>query len=102
MIFLPSIVNAATGNVDDTVNTIVSKITAHIVIPAVQFVFALAVVLFIWGLMGFFMGGDDSTKRQEGQRHILWGTIGMAIMVSVYGIIRFVASTVGQNQVIGF
>lgn len=99
MSLLPKIAHAA-SNVDSSVNDIVSKITKSIVLPLVALIFALAVLLFIWGLFGFFMSGDDSAKRIEGRNHILWGTVGIAIMVSVYGIIRFVASSVGQDAVL--
>lgn len=99
MSFFTKIAYAATS-VDSSVNIIVSKITKNIVLPLVALIFALAVLLFIWGLFGFFTSGDDSAKRIEGRNHILWGTVGIAIMVSVYGIIRFVASSVGQESVL--
>lgn len=101
MNFLPKIAHAA-SSADSVVNSIVPKIVDNIVLPLVQFIFALAVLLFVWGLIGFFTNGEDMTKRAEGQQHILWGTIGIAIMVSVYGIIRLVANSVGQSSVIGF
>ena len=81
-------------------NDIVSKIVANIVMPLITFIFALAVLLFIWGIIGFFLSGDEA-KRKQGQDHILWGTIGIAIMVSVFGIVRLVANTVGQNNIFG-
>lgn len=91
---------AHASGADTVVNTIVPKIVANIVIPILELVFFLAVFLFIWGLLGFFMNGEDTTKREEGRQHILWGVIGMTIMVSVYGIIRFVASSLGQSAVL--
>lgn len=82
---------------DAVINSIVPRIVGNIVLPLVQFAFALAMLVFVWGLIGFFMNAEDSERRKEGQRHILWGVVGIAIMVSVYGIVRFVASTVGQD-----
>ncbi|MEK7184791.1 MAG: hypothetical protein AAB683_01495 [Patescibacteria group bacterium] len=99
MSILFKVVNASTANA--TVNSIVSKIVENIVSPAIQFLFLLALFYFIWGLFGFFRS-DDTTKREEGKQHILWGTIGIAIMFSVYGIIRLIANTVGQSSVLGF
>lgn len=84
------------------INEIVPKVVQNIVLPLVEFVFALAFVVFIWGLLGFFMNGEDTAKRANGQRHILWGVVGFVIMVSVYGIIRLVATTVGQSSVLPF
>lgn len=87
---------------DSVINSIVPRIVDNIVLPVVQLVFALAVLMFVWGLIGFFRGAEDSEARTTGQRHILWGVVGMVIMVSVYGIIRLVANTVGQGSVLGF
>lgn len=101
MALFSKIANSASST-DATVNSVVEKIVENIVLPAVTFIFALAILLFIWGLIGFFTGSEDTKKREEGRQHILWGTIGIAIMISVYGIVRLVANTVGQSSVLGF
>lgn len=88
------IVNAASA--DAVVNQIVPKIVDNIVLPIVNLLFAIATVYLIYGIFRYFIYSTDPTKRTEGQQHILYGVIGIAIMVSVYGIIRFVASSVGQ------
>ena len=87
---------------NSTINDIVPKIVENIVLPAVSFIFVLAILVFIWGVFGFFINSGDEKKREVGRDHILWGTIGIAIMISVYGIIRLVANTVGQSSVLGF
>ncbi len=99
MFLLPKIAQAATS---DAVNSVVSKIVDNIVMPALELLFFLTLVVFIWGLIGFFKGGEDTEARKKGQQHILWGVIGMFIMVSVYGILRFVAATVGQSGSLPF
>ncbi len=80
------------------ISTLITKIIDVIVTPLITFLFFLAMLYFVWGLFGLISKGDDSTARQEGQRHILWGTIGMFIMVSVYGIIRLIGNTVGVEN----
>ncbi len=92
----------AESSADAVVNSIIPKIVSNIVSPLLQLLFGVAVVMFIWGLIGFFKNGDDVKAREEGRQHILWGVIGFAIMVSVYGIIRFVASSVGQTSLLPF
>lgn len=101
MNFLPKIAHAA-SSADAVVNSIVPKIVDNIVMPLIQLIFALATLVFIWGLIGFFRNGEDSAERTKGQQHILWGVIGIAIMVSAFGIIRLVANSVGQSSVLGF
>ena len=80
---------------NSTVTGVVSKIVSAIVMPVLAVVFALAVLLFIWGAAGLILNKDNPEKRVDSQQHILWGVVGMFIMVAAYGIIRFVANTIG-------
>jgi len=41
------------------------------------------------------MNRDKEDKRTAGKQHMIWGIIGMAIMVSVFGIINLIMSTIG-------
>lgn len=96
MSILFKITNAASGS-EKIVNTIIPKIIDNIVAPIISLLFIYTFFLFIWGVYNYLINGGDSKKRQDGGRHILWGIVGMAIMISVYGIIRFVADSVGQG-----
>ncbi len=91
----------AASGADATINDLISKITQNIISPVIQFMFLLATAYFVWGMIGFFKSADDGA-REEGRQHILWGTIGMVIMISVYGIVRLIANTVGQSGRLGF
>lgn len=83
-------------------NSLIPKIIDNIVMPLLQILFVVTIFFFILGLIGFFRGGDDADARTTSRNHILWGVIGIFIMVSVYGIVRFVASSVGQTFVLPF
>lgn len=62
----------------------------------VPLVFALAFLFFIWGAVTYFIrGGADEGKREEGRNLMLWGIIGFVLMVSVWGIVNFVADGLG-------
>ncbi len=74
---------------------LVERIFGVIILPLLTGLFVLTMLVFIWGVVGIIRKADDPTARKEGQNHILWGAIGMLIMVSVYGIIRLVANTLG-------
>ncbi len=79
----------------NTATGIISKIVSAIVMPVLAVIFALAVLYFVWGVAGLILNKDDADKRNDSKNHILYATLGMAIMVSAYGIIRFVAATIG-------
>jgi hypothetical protein len=96
MVSLTKVVHAATT--DSAISGILSKVMDNVVIPLVEFVFALAMVLFFWGIFQYFIKSDDGAKRAEGAQSILWGIVGMFIMVSVWGIIRFVLSSINVQS----
>ena len=83
------------SNINTSLNASLAKIVTVIVVPLVTLVFVLAVLIFIWGVAGMIIYRENAEKREEGQRHILWGVVGMFIMIGVYGIIRLIANTVG-------
>ena len=71
----------------------VQKFFEVIVDPAVQLLLALAVVYFAYGVFNYFIKGTDSAERTQGANHILWSTVGLFIMVSVWGIIAALENT---------
>lgn len=75
--------------------SIIDKIKSEIVQPIIYLLIAVAVAYFLYGLMEFVRNQDNEEARADGQRHMLWGVIGIAIMLSVYGILNLINNTVG-------
>ena len=75
---------------DATLNLIKS----NIVIPIVEFMFVLALFLFLWGVLQFVINVNNPTGKKEGTQHMFWGLVGLAIMVSAFGLINFVWESV--------
>lgn len=75
--------------------TYINRFIDAIVNPVIYLLFGLALVYFLFGVFMFVRGADDEEARNTGRQHMLWGIVGLAIMVSVYGILRIVAGTVG-------
>lgn len=57
--------------------------------------FAAAVVYFIYGVVKFIMSAGDEDKRKEGKSAMLWGIVGLVVMISIYGLIAFLSSSLG-------
>lgn len=74
---------------------LVGKFVTLILNPAIGVVFALATLLFVWGVIEFIKDLNEGKASEEGKRHMLWGVVGMLIMVSVFGIIAFISNTFG-------
>ena len=73
---------------------IIKKIEDAVVNPILILLFAVALLVFIWGVFTYIVHADDPTKRSEGGKGMIYGVIGMFIMFSVFGIINLIASTV--------
>ena len=69
----------------------------NIVNPVIYFIFGLALLYFLYGVLVFIINAADESARDTGKKHMLWGVIGLFIMVSVYGIIRVVIGTLGAD-----
>lgn len=63
---------------------------------AVPVVFALAFIVFIWGVFQvFILGGTNEEAKEKGRALMLWGLIGFFVMVSVWGLVRILTGSVG-------
>lgn len=62
----------------------------------VPLIFAIAFIVFIWGIFQFFIAGAaDEEKRKQGKQFILYGFIGFFLMVSIWGIVNLLVGTFG-------
>jgi len=87
--WLPVIVHA------DALGDLLNALYRHIINPIVAFVFALATVYFIIGIVQFLANSGNEQKQTEGKQHMLWGLIGMFVMISVFGIMQLIVNTLG-------
>jgi hypothetical protein len=83
--------------------TLANNLTNVIINPIILLLFGMGLLLFVWGiiqmLIGLNIGEGDSEKKENGKKHMLWGLVGMFIMVSAYAILKFVDSVVGSNVI---
>lgn len=89
-----SIVNIAHAQIPAVANTFINNFINAIINPLIYLMMAVAIVVFLWGVVEFISGSDDTTKLSNGRRHMLWGIIGLAIMVSAFGIMNLICNTI--------
>ena len=58
-------------------------------------ILTLAVVYFFWNVAKYVLASGDEEKRKEGQQGIVYGIIGITVMVSIWGLVTFLTSTAG-------
>ena len=79
----------------DSVDIFLGKLNAKVINPAIQFIFILATLIFLFGVMEFIRGANSEEKRKKGKEHMLWGIIGFVIMFGVFGIMTILINTFG-------
>jgi hypothetical protein len=72
-----------------------NSINEVILNPIIMLAFAIAFLVFIWGIFQFIASETSDAKRTEGKKKILYGLIGMLIMFSAYGLVRVILGTIG-------
>jgi ABC-type phosphate transport system permease subunit len=75
------------------VETLIGRFVDVIVNPLILLVFAAGFFRFIWGLVQFLFHLEEGGKHEEGVQHMIWGVVGMFVMVAVYGIIMLMNNT---------
>lgn len=79
----------------EAANRLIIKFAEVIVNPAIIVMFAVAFLVFLWGLAEYLRNSSQAGGKNDGKDHIIWGLVGMVIMVSAFAIIRILLSTFG-------
>lgn len=86
---LPSIA-LAQGVGIQAILTILKNILRFNVIPLL---FVIATVIFLWGIIKFLTAAGNEEKLKEGKKLMMWGIIGLAVMLAAWGLVRAVVQT---------
>src|ERR1035437_9135358 len=78
-----------------------AKIKSVIIIPIIELLFVLALFIFLWGVVQYIININNKDKKAEGGQHMFWGLVGLAIMLSAFGIINFVWNSVHPDGTTG-
>ncbi len=80
------------GPISDFIKNIIQFMN-NTLVPAI---FALAFLVFLWGMFKtFILGGHDEEKQSEGKQLMMYAIAGFVIMVSLWGIVNLVARGFG-------
>ena len=65
---------------------------------ALPIVVGIALLGFFWGLAQFIFAQGDIEKKTDAKKTMIWGIVALFVMVSVWGLVRFIGSAVGVDQ----
>lgn len=83
----------------ETIKSFATDIGGFINNTLVPLIFAIAFLVFLWGVFNYFIwGGGDETKREEGKKLMLYAIIGFLLMVSIWGIVNLLSSGLGLKE----
>ncbi len=66
----------------------------------VPFIFALAFLVFVWGVVQYLSGAQEEAKREKGRQFMIWGVVALTVMVTVWGLVKILGGTFGVEYVI--
>jgi Type IV secretion system pilin len=58
---------------------------------------ALGVVYFVWGVITYVISSDEEAKT-AGRDRIIYGIIGLAVIIGVWGLVKILGNTFGINN----
>ncbi len=83
-------------NFDATFCALYSGLVNAIINPLLLLLTGIAGVVFLWGVVEFLWNqqAGDNKKAGEGKLHLLYGLIGLFIIVGAFGIFSIIGSTI--------
>lgn len=66
---------------------------------AVPLLFAVAFIVFLFGVFRYFIaGGASDEKRKEGRTMIIYSVVGFAVMIVLWGLVNLIIGTLGFSD----
>lgn len=72
---------------------VVDPIITNIVTPIVELMVSVGIIVFVWGVVELLLHADDPEARKTGRDHMIWGIVGVFIMISAWAIIYVISNT---------
>ena len=79
-------------------NGFLYNVESMIIDPLIKLLFALAIVFFLYGVFEFLSNQDNDEKKTTGKSHMLWGIVGITIMMGVWTILGILLNTMGISK----
>ena len=77
--------------------SILARIENAFLFPLIELMIAVALLVFLWGVYEYVLHADDESARSTGRTHMLYGIIGLVVMVSALAILTIATGTFGVS-----
>ena len=82
----------------ESLDQFIKNVDKLIINPLIILLFALAVAYFLWGGFVFLSNTDKEDERTKGKKHMLYGIIGITIMMAVWTLLGILTNTLNINS----
>jgi len=76
----------------------VDKVNDLILFPLIALMSGIAFLYFIYGGAVYILNANNDSAREEGKKHIMYGIIGLVVMISAYAILTLATNTFGLGE----
>lgn len=73
---------------------VIDYITCSISSSVIPLLFAIALMVFVYGVINYVIAADGSENREEGRWFMIWGIVGLFVMVAVWGLVAVISNTI--------
>lgn len=81
------------GNIETLMQSI-----GRLVDLALPIVVGIALLGFFWGLAKFIFAQGNEEDKTDGKKIMIWGLVALFVMVSVWGLVRFIGDALDVQQ----
>jgi uncharacterized membrane protein YidH (DUF202 family) len=80
-----------TGTIQDVICRI-----GNILDTLIPILIVLGIVFFVWGVVSYVISNDEEAKKR-GKNKMIYGIIGLVVIVAMWGLVGIVTKTFGLN-----
>ncbi len=85
----------ANSTAEDAARGFVAQLNQAIIFPLIYLMTGVALLVFLFGGFEYVRNAANETERSRGKRHMLYGIIGLLVMLSAFTILSIAAGTFG-------
>ena len=65
----------------------------YLILDAIPVLMSIAVMVFFWGIVKFMTHAGDERSHDQGKNLMIWGMVGLFVMVALWGIVGYIQDT---------
>ena len=83
----------------ESLDQFIGKVNKLIINPLILLLFGLALIYFLYGVFEFLSNLDNEEKKTTGKSHMIWGIVGITIMMGVFTIMNIILNTLNIDGI---